>query len=110
MSFKTYHYLVQPVRRVLVGKSRVKYPLSQSVGHEVEKQPVSLSAILSVRHKERQMVSQYLIHLIRYMVRQPGRQMDGQSVSLTRKRIDKTFCCHLLVRYNRYLVDRQIDK
>lgn len=58
---------------------------------EVEKQPVSLSAILSVRHKERQMVSQYLIHLIRYMVRQPGRQMDGQSVSRTRKRIDRPF-------------------
>lgn len=36
-SFKPCHYLGQPVSCVLVGESRVKHPVSQSVGRGGEK-------------------------------------------------------------------------
>lgn len=77
-SFKPHHYLGQPVSCVLVGESRLKYPVSQSVGHgggETLSQPVGHLVSQTQRQAD---MSQSLSYLIRDTVRQPGRETVSQ--------------------------------
>lgn len=87
VGFKPSHYLGQPVGGILPGSQESTTQRASQGDVGVGNQPVGMSATLSVRHGERQMVS----HSPTPSDSRAYRWMVSQSVSRTRRWTDRAF-------------------